>query len=118
MQSGVACISPVTIRFRNQDVPHLLELTKTAKRIIVCNDSEATGAGEAGALETAEMLWNANRDVRLATIPRAEGQAKIDVNELVREQGGGALMLLLFPPELLAHRGLPPPKPAGSSFGE
>ena len=47
-QAGVACISPVTTRFRKQDVPRLVQLTRHAKRIVVCNDAEANGAGEAG----------------------------------------------------------------------
>ncbi len=91
MQAGVPCISPVTTRFRKQDVPKLLQLTRHVTRVIVCNDSEASGAGEAGARETAAALWAEGRDVRVAIIPRPEGQDKIDVNELVAARGPEAL---------------------------
>jgi DNA primase len=105
-QAGVACISPVTTRFRKQDVPRLIELTRHARRIVICNDAESSGAGEAGARETAAALGEAGRDVRIALIPRPEGVAKIDVNELVTTGGPGALREVLaaarsFPDYLL-----------------
>jgi DNA primase catalytic core len=91
MQAGLAAISPVTVRFRHQDHPKLLDLTANARRVVVCNDTEDSGAGEAGALETAKALYAAGRDVRLASISLPEGKTKIDVNELVKEQGAHAL---------------------------
>ena len=94
-QAGVACISPVTTRFRKQDVPRLVQLTRHAKRIVVCNDAEANGAGEAGARETAAALWAEGRDVRVALIPRPESKDKIDVNELVATAGPEALREVL-----------------------
>jgi len=94
-QAGVACIPPVTTRFRKQDVPRLVQLTRHAKRIVVCNDAEANGAGEAGARETAAALWAEGRDVRVALIPRPEGKDKIDVNELVATAGPEALREVL-----------------------
>lgn len=94
-QAGVACISPVTTRFRKQDVPRLVQLTRHAKRIVVCNDAEANGAGEAGARETAAALWAEGRDVRVALILRPEGKDKIDVNELVATAGPEALREVL-----------------------
>ena len=64
MQAGVACISPVTVRFRKKDHPKLVALTERASRVIICNDAELSGAGEAGALDTAQALHAAGRDVR------------------------------------------------------
>ena len=115
-QAGVACISPVTTRFRKQDVPRLLLLTRHAKRIIVCNDAETNGAGEAGARETAAALWAEGRDVRVALIPRPEGKDKIDVNELVATGGSEALHSVLtaaktYPDYLLD--GIPKETPKG-----
>lgn len=106
-QAGVACISPVTTRFRRQDHPKLLTLTSRASRVAICNDAEENGAGEAGAVDTARVLVAAGRDVRLAVIPRPEGIAKIDVNELVAKQGSAALKEVLasartLPDHLLA----------------
>ena len=91
MQAGVPCISPVTVRFRKKDHAKLLAITSRAKRTVICNDSEDSGAGEAGAAETAQALHAAGRDVRIATIPRPDGVEKIDVNELVARQGSEAL---------------------------
>ncbi len=107
MQAGVACISPVTTRFRKQDVAKLLQLTKYTKRVVVCNDSEASGAGEAGARETAAALFAEGRDVRVAVIPRPAGADKIDVNELVATQGADALRVVMaqaksYPDHLLS----------------
>ena len=84
MQVGIRCISPVTTRFREQDVPKLLSLTRSAKRVIVCNDAEASGAGEAGALDTAAALSREGRDVRIATLPRPEGAEKVDLNDFLK----------------------------------
>ena len=95
MQAGVPCISPVTVRFRKQDHDKLLALTARTKRIVICNDAEQSRAGEAGALETARVLHQAGRDVGIASIPRPEGVEKIDVNELVRDQGPAALRAVL-----------------------
>lgn len=84
MQAGIPCISPVTTRFRKQDVPKLLRLTRWAKRVVICNDAEQSGAGTAGALETAAALHAEGRDVRIAVLPRPEGKDKIDVNEFLK----------------------------------
>lgn len=95
MQAGVPCISPVTTRFRDEDIPKLLELTKHCLSITICNDAEANGAGERGARVTAAALWRCGRRVRIATLPRPAGRDKIDINELVREQGEEALRNVL-----------------------
>ena len=91
LQSGMAVLSPVTVRFRRQDHDKLVTLTARAERVVICNDSEESGAGEAGAVETARALHEAGRDVRIAVIPRPEGAEKIDVNELVATKGPDAL---------------------------
>jgi DNA primase catalytic core len=116
LQAGVPCISPVTTRFRKQDVPRLFELTRRTKRVVICNDSEASGAGEAGAKETAAALWIDGREVCLATIPRPEDKDKIDVNELVASRGPDALREVLAQakpyPEYLLD-GIPKDVPKG-----
>lgn len=95
MQAGIPCISPVTTKFRNKDIERLVRLTKRAGQVIICNDSEESGAGEEGALITAATLHAVGRDVRIATLPRPEGKEKIDVNELVATQGPKALERVL-----------------------
>jgi DNA primase catalytic core len=86
-QAGFKCLSPVTTTFRAQDHEKLVRLTAKAKRVVIVNDSEDSGAGERGARETAKVLHAAGRDVRIATIPRPAGVEKIDVNDVVRTQG-------------------------------
>lgn len=95
MQAGVPCISPVTVRFRKQDHRKLVVLTAQCSRVVICNDAEENGAGEAGAIETAQALHAAGRDVRIAVIPRPEGKDKIDVNEVVATDGPDALRTVL-----------------------
>ena len=91
MQVGVPCISPVTVRFRKKDLPKLIALTERVSEVVICNDSEDSGAGEAGATETAAALQAEGRIVRIARIPRPEGKDKVDLNELVAEGGAAAL---------------------------
>jgi len=95
LQAGIPCISPVTTRFRKQDIPKLVQLTRWAKRVVVCNDAEETGAGAAGALETASALQAEGRDVRVADLPRPEGVDKIDVNEFLKANSAEALQEVL-----------------------
>jgi DNA primase len=88
MQAGIPCISPVTTRFRKQDLPKLLALVQPGARVVICNDSEASGAGEAGALETADALTSAGRHVHLITLPRAAGIDKVDLNDYLKAHTG------------------------------
>jgi len=108
IQCGIACVSPGTTSLRSQDLPRLLELTRQAKRIIICNDSEASGAGDASATALAASLWAEGREVCIASIPRPDGIDKIDLNELVVAQGAEGLRAVLaralpYPEFLLAR---------------
>lgn len=91
MQAGAPCISPVTTRFRSRDRQKLIDLTRHVKTVVICNDTETSGAGEAGALETAQILHDADKDVRIAVIPLPKDKDKIDINELVTTQGSESL---------------------------
>ncbi|WP_434345657.1 CHC2 zinc finger domain-containing protein [Myxococcus virescens] len=91
LQAGIACLSPATTRFRKQDIPRLLRLTRDARRVVICNDAEASGAGEAGARETAAALWAEGREACIALLPRPQDTAKVDVNALVTTHGAAAL---------------------------
>ncbi len=90
-QAGLPVISPVTVRFREKDLPKLLRLTERADKIIICNDADVLAdgrrPGEEGALKTATALFQQKRDVRIAVLPRADGTAKIDLNEFLRDRG-------------------------------
>lgn len=107
-QCGVACISPATTSLRDQDVTRLLDLTRNAKRVIVCNDAETSGAGEASAVSIAARLWAGGREACVASIRRPEGVDKLDLNELVVAQGAEGLRAVLaealpYPEFLLAR---------------
>jgi DNA primase catalytic core len=95
MQAGIPCISPATTRFRDQDLPKLLALAKPGSRVVICNDSEESGAGEAGALETADALTNASRHVHLIKLPRASGIGKIDLNDYLKAHTADDLRALM-----------------------
>lgn len=84
MQVGIPCISPVTVRFRKADTERLLGLVRRTKQVVICNDSEESGVGAAGALQTAGALFNAGVDVRIASIPRPDGSPKVDINEYIK----------------------------------
>ena len=114
MQAGIPCISPVTTRFRKQDLPKLVRLTRWAKQVVICNDAEESGAGADGARETAGVLLGEGRDVRIATLPLPEGQTKTDVNEYLKGHPAEAFQKLLhaaprFPEHLVLQ--IPPDTP-------
>lgn len=87
IQAGIPCISPVTVRFRTRDLPHLKVKTAKANRVYICNDSEVSGAGQRGAIDTMGKLFNARVDVRYIDLPRPEGVNKIDLNEFCKAHG-------------------------------
>jgi DNA primase catalytic core len=95
LQSGVACISPATTSLRTQDLARLLELTRSAKRIVVCNDAETSGAGDASATSIAASLWAGGCESCIASIPRPDGVDKVDLNDLVVAQGADGLHAVL-----------------------
>lgn len=74
-------LSPVTTQFSNRDNEKLVSLTKHLKTVYICNDNEASGAGEKGALKTAKLLRHTGVDVRIVKLPRTDGVDKIDVAE-------------------------------------
>lgn len=106
IQHNFSCISPVTVRFKKSDIPKLIELTEKAKIIYVINDEEdaktnpVTGhtyqVAVEGALQTAQALFEAGRDVRIVRLPRAEGEAKVDLNSFLKDYGADALTGILI----------------------
>ena len=85
LQAGFPCISPVTVRFREQDHPKLISLTKGLNRVYVCNDNDANKAGIEGALSTAEALEGAGIEARLIELPKPEGVDKIDIADYMKD---------------------------------
>lgn len=87
IQAGFPCLSPVTTRFREEDSPKLLKLTRNAETIYLVPDNETNEAGLKGALSTASALEADNRTVYIVTLPKLDGQDKMDLNEFMRDQG-------------------------------
>ena len=103
-------VSPVTIRINSADIGRIIDRLwdwgQSEVTLIFCNDTEDSGAGEGGALETAEKLksqWQerltAERkaceasktdrparptlDIRIATLPCPPEKDKIDVADYI-----------------------------------
>jgi len=81
IDAGYNAISPVTTQFRENDKPKLDKLTQNASEIIVMNDNEESGAGEEGAVKTAEFLFHKGRNVKIAFPPREPDEKKVDVDD-------------------------------------
>ena len=94
LQAGVPTISPVTVHFSKASHPRLLQMAHKVPRILICNDNEASGAGVKGALETAAFLDEKGVDVRLITLPRPAGTAKIDLADYLKTHAADAFYRL------------------------
>jgi len=87
-QAGIPCISPVTVAFKNEDRPKLLQLIKGIKNIYLCNDNDGTsgeeGPGDKGAFKTIEYLNENGLEVRHIRLPRTDDVDKIDLADYMR----------------------------------
>ncbi|MCA9540534.1 MAG: hypothetical protein KC620_16655, partial [Myxococcales bacterium] len=64
-------------------------------RVVICFDAEASDAGLKGAEATADDLFDAGLPVSIATLPRPEEVAKVDLNEYLKAHGADALRAVL-----------------------
>ena len=85
LQACFPCISPVTVQFRENDHPRLINLTKRMKRVYICNDNETNNAGINGALSTAETLENAGIEARIIELPKPDDVDKIDIADYMKK---------------------------------
>jgi len=99
-QAGIPTFSPVTTRFRKEDIPKLVRLTERVDQVIICNDADvaADGSrpGERGALSTAAALYASGRDVRIAVLPKPSDVPKIDLNEFLRDNDAEVLQKVVL----------------------
>jgi len=84
LQEGLACISPVTIKIKEEQKEYACQLVRNKKEVIVCNDNEDNETGEEGAIATAEYLESNGVPVRVIELPRPEGVDKIDLAEYLQ----------------------------------
>lgn len=107
MQAGVASIAPMSGRFREQDIPRLIELAHDALRVIILTDTGMNRAEETDATGMAAALWAEKIEVCIAQIPRPDGVDRFDVAGLIETQGADALRKVLaaavpYPEHLVA----------------
>ncbi|MFW6030301.1 MAG: CHC2 zinc finger domain-containing protein, partial [Halanaerobiales bacterium] len=81
---GFPCVSPVTVQFREKDYHKLNRLANKTETIYIANDNEDSGAGQKGALKTAEFLHQNGHDVRVVNLPRHD-EDKVDLAEYWKE---------------------------------
>jgi DNA primase catalytic core len=84
LQEGLACISPVTVRIKDEQKEYAYQLVRSKKEVIVCNDNEDNETGRKGAIATAEYLESKGVPVRVIELPRPEGVDKIDLAEYLQ----------------------------------
>ena len=92
-QAGYPAVSPVTIRFKQEHAAALVELCRSASPIYVIMDSETSGAGLRGAVDTGLALSRAGLRPYLCEIPRPGEMEKVDLNEFIRDGGDIAGLL-------------------------
>ena len=101
IQCGWPVISPVTVRFKKAEIERVLKISEKADVVVILNDNEEpkiderTGKvsqpGFDGAADTAKVLFEAGRDVRIGVLPRDDGVDKVDLNSYVKDHGDKAL---------------------------
>lgn len=82
MQAGEPCISPVTTRFKNDEIETAASLVQGMKNVIICNDND--DAGKKGAMDTADFLDEKGINVRLIELPNSNNETKIDLAEYLK----------------------------------
>lgn len=85
LQEGLACISPVTVRIKEEQKEYAYDLIKNKSEIIICNDNEDNGTGKNGAISTAEYLEHNGVHVNVVELPRPNGVDKIDLAEFLQD---------------------------------
>jgi DNA primase catalytic core len=84
LQEGLACISPVTVRIKEDQKEYAYQLTKNKSEVIICNDNEDNDTGKDGAIATAVYLESKGVPVRVVELPRPDGVDKIDLAEFLQ----------------------------------
>lgn len=103
IEAHLGVISPVTTRFKKSDIERAVKLCKNAEKVTILNDNEApkkdphsgrmTQPGLDGAVNMAEAFLEAGIPVYIGKLPRAEGQSKVDLNSLLRDNEDGLAQL-------------------------
>jgi len=84
-ERGVPVVSAVTANFSAKNFEAAIPLLKSISTVYICQDAEESGVGLKGALAIAETLQAAKITVKIAVLPRAKDESKIDVNEYFKQ---------------------------------
>lgn len=81
LQHGYRSISPVTVSFKNEMLEPVATRLKSVRQIYICNDNEASGAGNNGAMKMYNFFINKGIDAKIIELPLEEGETHKDVAE-------------------------------------
>lgn len=81
LQNGYNAISPVTVSFKNEMLEPVSYRLKRARQIYLCNDTEVSGAGSAGAMRMYDFFISKGIDAKIIQLPLEEGETHKDVAE-------------------------------------
>ena len=93
MQAGEPCISPVTVRFKRNEIERAASLVDGMKHVIICNDND--DAGRDGAIDTANFLDNKGTNVRIIELPDIDNVDKIDLAEYLKRHDSDEFKTLI-----------------------
>lgn len=85
LQAGKACISPVTVSFKEKDIEPMVQACRNKKLVKIINDNEENESGINGAIKTAKSLESAGIRTEIILLPRPDGVDKIDVADYLKE---------------------------------
>ncbi|NOQ47615.1 MAG: hypothetical protein GQ576_00445 [Methanococcoides sp.] len=84
LETGIPCISPVTIRIKESEKEHAHSIVKNMDCVYICNDNEDNKSGLNGALDTSEYLEAKGVSTKIIEMPMPDGANKIDVAEYLK----------------------------------
>jgi len=91
LQTGRPCISPVTTRFKREQIDEVVELVRrSGGPVYILNDNEESGEGGEGAANIAYNLIYQSLDgarIYIGSPPRPQGVEKVDLNDYLRSGG-------------------------------
>ena len=93
MQSGEPCISPVTVRFKKNEIEKAASLVHGMKHVIICNDND--DSGKKGAIDTADFLDDRGTNVRIIDLPDIDNVDKIDLAEYLKSHDADEFKTLI-----------------------
>ena len=88
-QAGFPTVSPVTVRFKKDEIKNTARLLGGISKVYLIQDNELSGAGLDGALDTAQALERHGTQCKIAELPLSEkcARARQEFEELLGPEG-------------------------------